>query len=303
MDEQALMPNAGSDARRGTIFLERAPVLEQRAFPGAQHILRVAAPKTARSARPGTFAHLRCDEHIPLRRPLSIMRADAGEGWIEFLYKIVGRGLEALAERRPGDEISVLAPIGNGFTPDPARPDILALGGGVGIPPVLFLADRLRERPEFRMLVIMGSEVPFPFDVTRASRDVPGLPADATHGLTLLEGWGVPSRLASLAGLEGCHRGYVTAPGRSWLAARTRAELERTQLVACGPEPMLRAAAKLAREFGLPCQLALEEYMACGVGGCAGCTVLLQTPSGAAMKRVCVDGPVFPADEVYPRGG
>jgi len=73
-------------------------------------------------------------------------------------------------------------------------------------------------------------------------------------------------------------------------------------LVACGPEPMLRAAAKLAREFGLPCELALEEYMACAVGGCAGCTVLVQTPTGPAMKRVCVDGPVFPANQVYPAG-
>ncbi len=73
-----------------------------------------------------------------------------------------------------------------------------------------------------------------------------------------------------------------------------------TQVFACGPTPMLKAVAKLAREFDLPCQVALEEYMACGIGGCAGCTVLLQTPDGPAMKRVCVDGPVFDARQVYP---
>ena len=63
---------------------------------------------------------------------------------------------------------------------------------------------------------------------------------------------------------------------------------------------MLATAASLARELGLPCQLAVEEFMACGVGGCAGCTIRLQTATGPAMKRVCVDGPVFDAREVYP---
>jgi dihydroorotate dehydrogenase electron transfer subunit len=63
---------------------------------------------------------------------------------------------------------------------------------------------------------------------------------------------------------------------------------------------MLRATAALARRFAVPCQLAVEEFMACGVGGCAGCTVLLHTATGPAMKRVCVDGPVFDAREVYP---
>lgn len=287
-------------AARGTIFLENAPVLEQTEHPGAQYVLRVAAPKAARSARAGSFAHLRCGNAIPLRRPLSIMRVDAAEGWIEFLYKIVGRGLEALARHGRGDEISVLAPIGNGFTADPSRPDVLALGGGVGIPPVLFLADELHARSGFDAFVLMGSELPFPFTLARAERPVAAMPDDATHALELLERRGIPSRLASLAGLEGCHHGYVTDLGRRWLEARSRAELDRTQLVACGPEPMLRAAAKLAADFDVPCELALEEYMACGVGGCAGCTVRLETPAGPAMKRVCVDGPVFPAEQVYP---
>ena len=71
-------------------------------------------------------------------------------------------------------------------------------------------------------------------------------------------------------------------------------------MFACGPAPMLAASARLAREFDLPCQLALEEFMACGIGGCAGCNVLLHTAEGPAMKRVCVDGPVFDAREVYP---
>jgi len=165
---------------------------------------------------------------------------------------------------------------------------------------MIFLADQFRARPEFKMLVLMGSEVPFPFELVESRLEVAGGSAGATRAVALLERWGVPSRLASNAGLPGCHRGYITDLARGWLqslGAKARAEV---QVLACGPTPMLEAVARLARELDLPCQLALEEFMACGIGGCAGCNVLLQTADGPAMKRVCVDGPVFDAREVYP---
>jgi dihydroorotate dehydrogenase electron transfer subunit len=286
--------------KRGTVALEDAEIMDHQAFAGQQFILRVRAPTAARRATPGTFAHISVDPAVPLRRPLSIMRANASEGWLEFLYKPKGRGLDKLSARRSGEVLSLLAPIGRGFAPDPARPRLLALGGGVGIPPMIFLADQFRARPEFKTLVLMGSEVPFPFELVASRLEVAGGSAEATHAVALLERWGVPSRLASNAGLPGCHRGYVTDLARAWLqslAAKTRADV---QVLACGPTPMLVAVAKLARELDLPCQLALEEFMACGIGGCAGCNVLLQTADGPAMKRVCVDGPVFDAREVYP---
>jgi dihydroorotate dehydrogenase electron transfer subunit len=177
---------------------------------------------------------------------------------------------------------------------------LLALGGGVGIPPMIFLADELRERREHELLVLMGSEVPFPFELVPSSLEVAGMAAEATHAVALLERWGVPSRLASNAGLPGCHRGHVTDLARAWLQALSSTARAEVQLFGCGPTPMLAAVAKLAREFDVPCQIALEEFMACGIGGCAGCNVLVHTPTGPAMKRVCVDGPVFDSREIYP---
>ncbi|HXS80963.1 MAG TPA: dihydroorotate dehydrogenase electron transfer subunit [Gammaproteobacteria bacterium] len=263
-------------------------------------MLRVQAPKAARQAKPGTFAHIACDPSVPMRRPLSIMRAAPAEGWLEFLYKPKGHGLEMLGLRQPGEVLSVLAPIGHGFTIDPKRPRLLALGGGVGIPPMIFLAEQVRSERRLRPLVLMGSEVPFPFELVESKLSQAGVGKTATHAVALLEQWGVPSRLASNAGLTGAHRGYITDLARGVLQAMTESERAETQVFACGPTPMLKAVAKLARDFDLPCQVALEEYMACGIGGCAGCTVLLQTPDGPAMKRVCVDGPVFDARHVYP---
>jgi len=295
-----------SAATRGTIFLERSRVISHLAFDAEQFVLRLAAPKCAAHAAPGSFVHLTCDATIPMRRPLSIMRADAAAGWIEILYKVVGPGLHALAAAKAGEELSVLGPIGLPFTPHPERPRTLLIGGGVGIPPLVFLAERLHQAADtagagvpWKPLVLMGSEIPFPFR-TRPSRIiVPGMPEGTIAAMPLLDEWGVPSRLASRADFPGCFPGFVTELADRWLASLGAQVLGEVEIFACGPTPMLEASAQLARRYAVPCQVSLEEFMACAVGGCAGCTVLVRTPDGPAMKRVCVDGPVFDAYTVF----
>jgi len=289
-------------SHRGTIALEDAPVLSHTHFDADQHVLRLQAPRCAARAIAGSFVHLRCAETLPMRRPLSIMRADAQAGWIEVLYKVVGAGSRALSQVQPAQRLSVLGPIGNGFEAHAKRVRVLALGGGVGIPPMIFLAEQLLSRADaaFRPLVLMGSELPFPFRVRPSTILLPGMPAAAIGCMPLLDEWGVPSRLATLAGYAGCFEGYVTDLARAWLTALSSAQRAEVELFACGPTPMLAASARLAREFELPCQLALEEFMACAVGGCAGCAVAVTSATGTAMKRVCVDGPVFEANAVFP---
>lgn len=289
-----------SRSHRGTIFVEDAEVISQTAFAERQFIMRVRAPRCAQRARAGSFAHVTCDPAVPMRRPLSIMRADPEDGWIEFLYKIVGEGLRHLASRRPGDTLNVLGPIGKPFSPDRARSRPLLIGGGVGIPPMVFLAEALsKDLPGHEPLVIMGSEIPFPFTQARSVLTVAGIDPGMNACMPLLEKWGVASRLTSLQGYPHCFKGYVTDLARKWLDALGKGELGQVQIFACGPTPMLRAVAELAQEYELPCQVSLEEYMACAVGGCAGCTVLVRTAEGPAMKRVCVDGPVFEASTVF----
>jgi dihydroorotate dehydrogenase electron transfer subunit len=290
-----------SQENRGTIFLETARVLDQRAFDGDQYVIRVEAPKCAARAEPGSFAHVTVDAGIPMRRPLSIMRADADAGWIEMLYKVVGLGLHALAERKAGDPLSVLGPIGKGFTLHPDKPRTLLIGGGVGIPPMVFLSDRLRQdkRAAWKPLVLMGSEIPFPFRTRPSQILVPGIPAGAIGCMPMLDEWGIPSRLATKSDFPGCFDGFVTQLGDAWLSSLGPAELAEVEIFSCGPTPMLKATAALARKHNVACQVSLEEFMACAVGGCAGCTVLVQTDDGPAMKRVCVDGPVFDAYRVF----
>ena len=281
-----------SRRRRGAIAIADAEVLAHERYPAGQHVLRLRSPAVAARAAPGSFVHLRCDPALAMRRPMSVMRADPAGGWFDVLFKEVGTGTRHLARRVVGERLSVLGPIGRGFAPSPGRPERLLIGGGVGIPPILFLAERLAAS---RPTVLMGSEVPFPFDLRPSAHPEPGLPAGT--GLGCLEDLGVASRTASRASLPGSFDGLVTDLARAWLEVRS--SRFRVELFACGPEPMLRAVARLGRKLGVPSQLALEEYMACATGGCAGCAVRVRTPDGPAMKRVCVDGPVFRGADVF----
>ena len=287
---------------RGTIFVEDAELLATQEFPGDQFVIRLRAPKCAAAATPGSFVHLTCDPMLPMRRPLSIQRADAVAGWVEILYKIVGPGLEALSKQPVGATLSVMGPIGQGFRPSPERPRTLLVGGGVGIPPMVFLAESLIGRGDanWQPFVLMGSEIPFPFRTRPSTILVPGVPEGVIACMPLLDDWGVPSRLATLAGFPGCYDGYVTDLAARWLSSLDPQALAEVEIFACGPTPMLQATARVARRFGVPAQVSLEEFMACAVGGCAGCAVPVVTDAGLAMKRVCVDGPVFDANAVFP---
>ena len=286
-------------SRRGTIGLETAQILSHQPCAGEQYVLRVQAPECAADARPGQFAHLACDPLLAMRRPVSIMRADPQQGWVDFLYKVVGQGTALLAQRKTGESISLLGPIGQPFKPDPSRPRSLLLGGGVGMPPMIFLAERLKQDSAWQPLVLLGSEVPFPFSQRPSQIMIPGIPEGVIGAMPLLEDWGIPSRLASLQGYPGCYDGYITGLARCWLDSLDEQRRLEVEIFACGPHPMLEAAASLAKQYDLPCQVSLEEFMACAVGGCAGCVVEVQTAQGPAMQRVCVDGPVFDAYTVF----
>lgn len=289
-----------SQAHRHTIDLVTAPILSHERFDGEQYLLRVQAPEIAATARAGSFVHITVDPQRPLRRPISIMRVDKQAGWVDFLYKVFGEGTKLLAQRKVGEKLSILGPIGTPFTTHVARRRPLLIGGGVGMPPMIFIADELRAmKGLYEPFVILGSEVPFPFKARPSQIMVPGVPAGVTAAMPLLEDWGVASRLASRQGYAGCFDGFVTDLARGWLDALTPEQRNEVEVFACGPHPMLEAVAKLASEYKLTCQVSMEEFMACGVGGCAGCVVEVKTDKGSTMKRVCVDGPVFDARTVF----
>jgi dihydroorotate dehydrogenase electron transfer subunit len=293
--------NIASKSHRNTIFVEDAEVLKHQFYADGQYVLRLRASKCADRAEPGQFVHLQCDPNLPMRRPFSIMQASPSQESIDIFYKILGTGTRLLSKRQQREILNVIGPIGQPFVPHRKRPRPLLLGGGVGMPPMIFLAERLQADKHWRPFVILGSEILFPFKPQPSRIIVPGIPEGVIAAMPLLEDSGVPSRLTSRQDFPGCFNGLITDLARLWLERISTAELAEMEIFACGPHAMLRAVAELAQDFELPCQISLEEYMACAVGGCAGCAVQVQTEQGSAMQRVCVDGPVFEAQAVFPR--
>jgi dihydroorotate dehydrogenase electron transfer subunit len=284
-----------------TIFVEDAVVLANEALPATQFLLRLQSPKCAKSVKPGNFIQISCNQNrFSLKRPFSVLRASPEQGWIEILYKVVGQGSKELSQAKPDDVLQSLGPIGNSFelSSDQAIP--LLLGGGVGIPPIVFFAEQLRKKQNISALTIMGSEIPFPFSVKPSTILVENMPDGVIAAMSLLEDLSIPSRLTSKQGFPGCFDGYIHELAEQWLQNLSSKELMCVEVFSCGPGVMLEAVANLCKKYKIQCHLSLEEYMACAVGGCAGCTVEIVENGQKKMKRVCVDGPIFSAESVYP---
>jgi dihydroorotate dehydrogenase electron transfer subunit len=281
---------------RDTISVNDCQVLAHYQFEADQYIITLESKEIADSTRPGQFVHLSVSGMLAMRRPISVMSVDTDNGTFDLLYKIVGEGTKQLADRKIGDVLSVIGPIGNGFELTDRKIPLL-IGGGVGMPPMIAIAQKIKDNAYYNPYVILGSEVPFPFEASQSSLN--GFNSSKFYTMPLLEEWRVPCGLASLQDYEGVYKGYVTDLAREYLDSLSSSDLKEVEVFTCGPNPMLEAVSKLSNEYNLPCQASLEEYMACAVGGCAGCVVEVATENGPAMKRVCVDGPVFDAKTVF----
>jgi dihydroorotate dehydrogenase electron transfer subunit len=267
---------------------ERCEVLERRRV-GAYHALGLVAPRIAETARPGQFVHLLAgeDRAFPLRRPFSIHRVErpgAALGTVEVVFDVVGPGTRALARLRPHDVVDTLGPLGRPFSPPQEPAGCLLVGGGYGTAPLFFLATELRMR---------RCRVDFLVGAATADRLLDAMEAKRLgHSLTVTTDDGTAGR-----------RGLVTDPLPE-LLERTRA----TRVYACGPMPMLAAVSRVAAAAGVPCQVAVEEQMACGTGICFSCVLPVRdaggSPAGAEadgpgeagptrMARSCLEGPVF----------
>ena len=246
--------------------IEEARILSHEAPIAGVDILTLAAPQIAQTALPGQFVQVSVPVHGGfLRRPLGIAEVSRTDGWIRLIYRQVGSGTEALAGAAAGADVSVLGPLGRGF--DTALNHPLLVGGGMGLTPLLFFAA---EHPN--VSVLMGGrtkEEVFWEDIYRPHvRECFVTTDDGSYGT----------------------QGFVTTLLPELLKGGTY-----DGVAVCGPPIMMERVAGIASEYGIPCEVSLEKRMACGLGACLSCAV--DTKSG--RRKVCKDGPVFPAGEVY----
>jgi len=225
-------------------------------------------------SHPGQFYMIRGDwnDDPLLARPISILEDDPACGTVRFLIKVVGKGTRLLASSTAGDRLFALGPLGGAFPDEDLPEPVVLVGGGVGVPPVYYLAKRLRER---------GVAVRF-FQGARTSDDL--------LMVSELGGLGVDVVLSTEDGSRGV-RGMVTEPLGEALGEGAG------MVCACGPEGMLRAVTGLCGG-DIPCKVSLEARMGCGYGVCLGCVVPIREGKGRVYRRVCMEGPVFDGEEV-----
>lgn len=245
-----------------------AHILQQQEL--SDHVFRmiVEAPEIAAKAKAGQFVQLRiASGGFLLRRPLGIAEADKENGTAAFIYRVVGKGTQALSELKAGDRINVLGPLGHGFDTTAKKP--LIVGGGMGLSPVLFYASAMNGKAD----VLMG-----------------GKTADELFWQNLFAAKVQEIFCTTDDGSLGM-KGFTTTRLPELLAYKAY-----DLIVACGPEIMMKGIARIAKEHGIRCQVSLEKRMGCGLGACLSCSI--DTTDGQ-RKKVCKDGPVFEAEEVF----
>ena len=231
----------------------------------------VDAGKLAQAAQPGQFAHI----YVPgktLRRPVSICGIDRTQDTLRFVFQIRGEGTAQLAALNLGDTFDVLAPLGHGYSLGDTGRKAVFVGGGIGVPPLLEAAKPFGANAT----VIAGFR--------------------NQEAIILKEDFEKNGNKLIVATDDGSfgHHGLVTD---------CLTNLDFDLIFACGPTPMLKAVCKIAQQRNVPCQISLEERMACGVGACLGCAVRLRRETGEEYYgHVCKDGPVFDSRTVIWEG-
>jgi dihydroorotate dehydrogenase electron transfer subunit len=282
-------------APRGSCQLDARILVNQR-IARDTYLLRLDAAPIARVIRPGQFVMVRPSSGLDplLGRPFAlydvVLDASGAPMAIDIVYLILGRGTATLATQPPGAAVSVWGPLGNGFGAPPVGGSTIAfVAGGIGQTPFLALAKSWLGRQSYGTGELGSGALPREIVLYYGVRD-----ADLLAGLDDFLDAGLELRLSTDDGSVG-HHGFVTEALAADLDGGYRPDL----LLGCGPPPMLAALARLARDRRIACELSLENHMACGFGACFSCVARIRQGDGTTdLKRVCVEGPVFPAESV-----
>jgi dihydroorotate dehydrogenase electron transfer subunit len=261
------------------MFFQEIPIKQIEPITPVVFRLSFLSKEIAWEARPGQFVmiHPKKFSEPLLPRPFSIHRLQGNR--VDLLIRAVGEGTRQVCDLRPGEVLEIKGPLGRGFKLD-SKKDPILVAGGIGVAPLLFLADRLVKMKRSktlappRLLIGAGSkkELFGLREFNKAGLRVQAITEDGSFG----------------------RKGLVT----DLLAGMSDKGLDQVMIYTCGPQGMLRAVASWAAARNIPCQVSLEARMACGMGACLGCSLARPDDSGQGYAKVCQDGPVFEAQEV-----
>lgn len=253
-------------------FQEPCEILSKQNLFGQCYEFLLGSGNIAGCAAPGQFLNIRCGEKV-LRRPISICEIIDSHKAVRIVFDVRGEGTAWLADRREGECLDVLGPLGHGFSSFENYKKPLLIGGGMGVPPLLEAAKQFEGRADAALGFKSACCTMLMQDFSKYCGKVLVTTEDGSCG----------------------EFGYVTDCARASIQSRGC-----DAIYACGPVPMLKAVAALADEYKIDCFVSLEERMGCGIGAClvCACSVTVKEGDGPAYRHVCKDGPVFRSQEV-----
>ena len=244
------------------------------------YLMTIELPQIAKSVQPGQFIHMKlpCFEQHILRRPFSVYARCIEHKTIDILYQTVGSGTKHMTGLNPGDVVQAIGPIGSTWRVPNNTSKALLIGGGVGAAPLFMLAETLQQQ---------GTA----FDVILGARNKDALVCVERYK-ELFRKHSIDETSSLMCATDDGSFGFagVCTP----LVEQVLAQHTYDYAAVCGPEPMMRAVWGLLDGAGVVSQMSFERRMACGIGACLSCVI--KTRDG--NQRVCVDGPIFNADEV-----
>ncbi|MDD2402524.1 MAG: dihydroorotate dehydrogenase electron transfer subunit [Clostridia bacterium] len=231
------------------------------------------APEIANSASPGQFVHIRCSNGLDplLRRPISINDVDKEKGLVSIWYQVVGKGTEFLSKVKVGECLDVIGALGRGFDSNIDGKNVLLIGGGMGIAPLIYLGSVISKKNTVRGIFGGRNKDVIPCILSESNFDYELCTEDGSIGRE-----GLVTDLLE----DQLHKEKIDA------------------IYSCGPKPMLTAMQRISSREEIPLQVSLEAVMACGVGACLGCAFKGYRDGEEAWLKVCKDGPVFWDSEV-----
>jgi len=269
----------------------KAEILLNQEIATGHHKLVVKLEGLREEIRPGQFFHIKAGSDCDplLRRPFSVHRMGSSPNIIEFLYKVVGKGTHLISRRSKGTYLDVIGPLGNGFKVPKSQSNFILIAGGMGIAPLVALADELAQFRKRSITAIVGAKTKELLVCNKELKELGVELVVATEdGSSGLKGLATAALVDLIEhfDLRKQESPFTNKSGAGITIGDYRPEVG---LYACGPNPMLKAVAKIAQKYKIQTQGSLEEKMGCGVGACLGCAI--KTKSGYQM--VCKDGPVF----------
>ncbi|MBU0478750.1 dihydroorotate dehydrogenase electron transfer subunit [bacterium] len=273
------------------IFNVKKEIIENKKVSSNCYRMTFESKEIACRVKPGQFLHIKCsDTYDPLlRRPISVHSIE--NNVIGILYKVIGRGTGLLSKKTSGDTIDVIGPLGNGFDYQLVSNCQLPIlvGGGIGIAPLYFLAQRLVERGS-NITVLIGADTKYNI-----------LCVDELKKLDC------KVKVSTDDGSAGISGTVVDLLKNELIPANSKFKIQNAKfkIFTCGPVPMLKQVNQLASKYNVSSQVSLERQMACGVGACMGCSIKIRNPKSEIRKnkmfdykQVCKDGPVFDIKEI-----